>query len=227
MLKQLFNRSVFLAVIATLVLGASVALPQAAYAVGSPSKPDITGVGCTVTIVFQVPNEEVPAIAAAGIPYTVDIWDDGVKVKTATQMGAPGDILTFQFTFTVIGPAAPGLGIDVIEDGTSVFYIDDYTGIDVSCVPGAVGPGCGLTDGAYQVLLPEGAQLFWGADKSKPVSPVTSIPRGNVVTVIDNSTAGWYKILWACGTYYIEAKDAYGNPAKITKPFISPKSNQP
>lgn len=211
----MFRRSQFVLLAVAIILSVLV-LPTASVFAASVTSPDIAVNGCTLTVSFDSTS---PAIS-----YNVTIYDDFVAVGSLTQSGAAGQTLSFVYTFTEIGTAVPGIGIYVYADGVQQYASDPFTAIDTNCVPGA--GGCSLTDGSYQALLPLGAVLYWGPDESKLVQPYTTIPFGNVVTVIDNDNPGWYHILWACGEYYIKTTNVSPNPAKITKPFITPKSNK-
>jgi hypothetical protein len=80
--------------------------------------------------------------------------------------------------------------------------------------------GCGLADGGYQMALTTNVQLFWDANTTRAVVPPTYIPAGSVVTIMDNNTEGWYRILWACAYYYIPVGSEVPNSAAISKPPI-------
>jgi hypothetical protein len=209
----MFRRSQFLVIAVAMVLSL-IALPTAQVFAASVTSPNVSVNGCDLTLSFDS--------TSSSTAYEVQIWDDGVQTDSDTQSGAPGQTLVFVFTVISFGSSAPGIGVYVYADNVLQYVADPFLGVPSNCVPG----NCTLTDGNYQALLPLGAVLYWGPDESKLVSPYTTIPFGNVVTIIDNDTAGWYHILWACEDYYIKAKNVSPNPAAVTKPFIAPKANK-
>jgi hypothetical protein len=202
---------------------------------GTPDNPTLSVSGCTLTVTFTASQGEIPAsasgvrsagISQASITYTLQLWDDGSIIDSDTVSVAPGSPVSLSVTVTsAIGTGVPGVGIQLREDGSLVYDNDPYLGLDGPCK--AAQTGCNVKEGSYQGLLTQSAQLFWAASDDKSVTPVTFIPAGQVVTIIDASTAGWYKITWACGTYYIKIDGVVGNPAKITKPYLpgTPRTN--
>jgi hypothetical protein len=205
-----------LGLLASLLLAATFfasAIPASAQG-GTPSSPTFSSSGCTVTVSF---------IAAAGAQpsstYTLELWDDGSKIDSVTASVPPGSPVTL--AVTAPGPiktAIAGVGVYLAEDGVYVFINDPYVGIDSTCTAGLF--SCRVIDGGYQGLLTQDVQLFWAASEDKPVTPTTVIKGGMVVSIIDANTPGWYKIAWACGTYYIKIDGVVSNTAKITKPYL-------
>jgi hypothetical protein len=183
-----------------------------ALALGTPNNPDLYVNGCALVVQFA---------AAGAFNYEVQIWDDNVIATsgTAAASGA-GEVMTFNLYVAGIKEiTALGVGVYIYQNGVEVYENDPYNFLTVPCNEGVIKFSCTLTDGAYQVAVPAGAQLFWGASYEKPVTPITFIPAGSAVTVTYDNGEGWYQILWACQYLWIQAADTVPNPAAISKPF--------
>src|SRR4051794_15933208 len=81
-----------------------------ARAAGSPDSPQITSVGCTVTIEFDANPED---------SYEVAIFDDQALVFDETQQGGQGGHLVFTHTFQTVGQLASGVGIYLFVNDAS------------------------------------------------------------------------------------------------------------
>lgn len=219
-----FILTVSLLLTSTLVWGQT---PTAAQG-GTPSNPTLTPAGCTLTVTFTASSLVAArseggirpaAVSQATITYTLELWDDGMKIDTDSVAVTPGSPVSLSVTVTsTIGTGIPGVGIYLLEGATEVYFNDPYLGLDGPCKEAQ--SGCKIAEGGYQGLLTQDVQLFWGASEDKPVTPTTVIKAGMVVTINDASTPGWYKITWACEHYYIKIDGVVGNPATVTKPYL-------
>jgi hypothetical protein len=179
--------------VAAFVLPAQPALAQA----GTPQAPLISSVGCTLTVEF--------AAAVTTSAYNVQIWDDGVQVFSQSQTATTvGQVLSFTYTFTSIGTAAPGVGIDVFEGGALAFTVDPYTDLDQTCNPAA---GCpiGFPSGSVVGAFVAPAPVYSVPGQLVEAPPVT-IEAGKTAWVIGLDASGqYYKIFWACDFLWVPA----------------------
>jgi hypothetical protein len=182
---------------------------------GTPSNPILTPNVCTLNVSFVAPSTGGP------FTYVLNLWDDGVIVDSDTVTVADGASVSLNVTVTAaIGTSAPGVGVVLIQNGSTVYVNDPYLGLDGPCAAAAANPGCLVAEGKYQGLVTVDARLYWAPEDNKPVEPATFIKAGMVVTINDSATPGWYKITWACRLYYIKIDGVVGNPAKVTKPHL-------
>jgi hypothetical protein len=195
----------------------------------TPENPSIVASGCTLTISFNDTNPPSASVspAAVGTVYRVYIFDDGVLVFDQSQtVTVAGQLLTFVYNATFVGQLAPGVGVGIERDGVGTFYFDTVPFNPSGCGAAASSPGCQIVEGKYQGQLQEWKKLYWAADTGKAVSPETYIPPFKVVNIVEASPAGWYKITWACGTYYITDTGVTPNFQRFAKPYLAP-SNVP
>lgn len=172
---------------------------------GIPSDPYIVNNGCTVTVSFT---------AAVATTYNLELFDDLVLVYASSPVSATiGQQVAFSFTFPSIGKSVPGIGIYLYEGGTLVYSLDPFAAIDQNCNP--------CVDGVYQGVTTAWTQLYWGTADNKAVVPDTFIQPNKRLTIIDNPVPGWYRVAWACKSYYVKVGTLKTNYEKNSKPFLN------
>ncbi len=200
-------------VIALLVLcSVLLALPlHSALAQGiPPSQPEITSVSCTLTVRFNAPDTETS--------YRVEIWDDAALVFDVSQMATTaGQLLTYTYTFTEIGDVAPGVAVVVYGNDTQLFFVDPYTEIDETCIPGALpASDCplGVPSGSVVGLFVASTPTYFSPGNL--TSPLVSIDAGKTAWVIGQDASGQYhKIFWACGYLWVPVNTMGPNPDAV------------
>lgn len=165
----------------------------AVLAAGSPANPVITSDHCTVTIEFD---------AAALLPYRVIILDDNVVVFDETaQPATVGETLKFAYTATVVGDAAPGIGIYIYEGGASVFDLDPYSGVD-DCQPGCE---ASLPAGSVvgSLLIP--TRTYWAPQLDAATDVILGVtPSSKSYWVLgQDASQAFYKIALACNYLWV------------------------
>jgi hypothetical protein len=155
------------------------------------------------------------------------LWEDSVSVEigaqdgfgpTATSITPAANPITYQFISAIPDrqPTKPGVKTGkaalVPHHGEEVVFSTSYNCANFGVV-------CN-TEGGFQGRLTAWAKLYWAADENKAVVPETFIPPNKVVTIIDNATPGWVKIVWSCQTYYIKAGLNGKNWDLVSKPHL-------
>jgi hypothetical protein len=164
-------------------------------AAGSPTNPIITGGHCTVTIEFD---------AAALVPYQVVILDDNVVIFDETaQPAAVGETLIFVYTGTEVGTAAPGIGIYIYENGTSVFDVDPYTGIDGNCQQASC--EASLPSGSVVVFFLSSTMSYWAPRLDATTGVILDLTSGSKSYWVlgQDESHSFYKIALACDYLWV------------------------
>jgi len=126
--------------------------------------------------------------------------------------------ITYQF-ISAIPDGSGGKPSGKVIKPAAIAHHDEQVVFSTSYNCASFGAVCN-TDGGYQGRLTAWAKLYWAADENKAVVPETFIPPNKVVTIIDNATPGWVKIVWSCQTYYIKAGLNGKNWDPISKPHL-------
>lgn len=130
-------RSLKLVVLVLLLVGVmfAAALPSFAEPSATITGLSVDTVNCTLTVTIQVGD--------AGT-YYVQIWDDGANEGAAGAAIAAGGTASFTFTIGPIGTGAPGIGVIVSDNPTTIppiFDVEDPYNPDFgSCSGGSWSP---------------------------------------------------------------------------------------
>jgi hypothetical protein len=170
-------------------------LPTGAALAATPAAPILEVKDCAIHVEFDAENTG---------PYEVWIWDDGVVVQSKTASGDPGDTLVFDFLVTSFGPVAPGVGLEVNQGGTALFYTE-IPDITADCLASlAVGCTPSLTAGAVVGQITQTTVAHFAP--SLDAATTTVLPAGQTWWVLGTDASGdWYKILVSCEDVWVPA----------------------
>jgi len=180
----------------------------------SPTTPSISSSGCTMTISFTTDQ--------AGA-HRVYIVDDFIVLNDQTQNAtAAGQTLTYTYTLSEpVGGVVPGVSVYIEVDGNEVFAQDFFADIAETCDPNAVVTGgavncVGVPDTATGAVVTQTTRFYWATDLGKYSQGGETLNPGDavIVTGID-PTGEFYRIVFACGAYWVPVDVLVPNPDAV------------
>jgi len=180
----------------------------------SPTTPTITSNDCTMTISFTTDQ--------AGA-HRVYIVDDFAVIFDQTQAAtAAGQSLTVSYTLDAVpGEVVPGVSVYIEVDGNEVFAQDFYEEIVQTCDPTAITTDApancvGIPDTATGAIVTQTTRFYWATDLEKFSQGGETLNPGDAVIVTGIDPAGeFYRIVFACGAYWVPVASLAPNPDAI------------
>lgn len=217
------NRRLSLAVLISICLLAALIAGLPSHTIrANPANPTITFNACTrtLTISFVGGSSALTLVSAAeGIPYTVFVISGDEPLLIEDRNVEEGQTATFSYTFppSMALPTSVTISINVfseVEVSSTVFPLSG-----VCAPPVTVGvDNCPLpTNGAVVGKLIRETFVYWGPDISKASTVLlTTGPDAKTYWIIGiDSTRKFFKIIIACGTYWVPVETMSTNPDKV------------